>query len=237
MKSLDLFLLQELNQLKNYLYQENRFQIIKSEGVVQKAAPLKIEHSPQSPITELKEQVSQCTHCSLSQTRTQTVFSSGNDKSPLMIIGEAPGADEDKQGLPFVGSAGQLLNKMLKAIDLERDDVYVCNVLKCRPPGNRNPNEDEVQLCSPYLKKQIELVNPKIILTLGNFATKFILNTPQGISKLRGKSYSIDNRIVIPTYHPSALLHNESLKRPAWYDLKYLKLTLEKLKLLPLIRK
>ncbi len=182
-------------------------------------------------LSVVHQDVQSCQKCPLGQSRHQTVFADGNPNSSIMLIGEAPGSEEDRLGLPFVGKAGQLLDKMLGSIDLDRDKVYICNVLKCRPPGNRNPNDQEIENCSPYLEQQIQMVNPKIIVTLGNFATRFILKVETGISRLRGKTYQLDGRIILPTYHPSALLHNNQLKRPAWNDLKLLKSLILKLKL------
>ena len=225
-------LLQIIVDYKNLVYGEQRFQLVDRPQTTPDIAPTTVMQSidANSDIGKVSQQVSICTKCELSRTRTQTVFGYGDPESSLMIIGEAPGFDEDKQGFPFVGKAGQLLDKMLAAIDLKRDDVYICNVLKCRPPDNRNPKPEEIESCAPYLAKQIELIDPKIILTLGNFATKYILGVETGISRLRGKTYNKDGRTILPTYHPSALLQNPQLKRPAWHDLKYLKLLLQKVK-------
>lgn len=187
----------------------------------------------QNELKVLKQEVESCKLCPLSETRSQTVFARGNPKSPVMIIGEAPGKEEDQQGFPFVGRAGKLLDKMLLAIQIEPNQVYIANLLKCRPPQNRNPKQEEILLCSAYLERQIRLVAPKIILTLGNFATKFILKNPEGISQVRGKAYDWESSknpssaLVFPLYHPSALLQNPNLKRPAWEDLKTLKRLLQ----------
>jgi DNA polymerase len=176
---------------------------------------------------ELKKEVHNCMKCRLARTRRKVVFGEGNPHSMLMIIGEAPGADEDRQGEPFVGKAGQLLTKMLAAIDVSREEVFIGNILKCRPPSNRDPNQDEIQVCSHFLYRQIELINPQVILALGRFSSAFLLNSTSGIMKLRGKSYKLGDRIVVPTLHPSALLRKEELKRPAWEDLKLLRSILE----------
>ncbi|MDH4128299.1 MAG: uracil-DNA glycosylase [Spirochaetota bacterium] len=226
-------LLTILTDVKNMFYGENRFKVAcydtpKNNNNENQAVNEPIINAKTLKINDLMDKVKLCRKCLLSETRTQTVFGSGNFDSKVMIIGEAPGYDEDKQGFPFVGKAGQLLDKMLKAIDLTRDDVFICNILKCRPPNNRNPNDDEIKNCTSYLNEQINLINPKIIFTLGNFATQFILKDNRGITQLRGKTYNLDNRIILPTFHPSALLQNQNLKRPAWHDLKLLKLLLKK---------
>jgi DNA polymerase len=158
-------------------------------------------------IEEVAREASTCTRCRLSSGRTQVVFGVGNPAADLMFIGEAPGFHEDKQGEPFVGAAGQLLTTLLGEIGLRREDVMIVNVIKCRPPGNRDPLPDEIEACTPYLREQIRLVDPRIIVTLGNFATRFILDRPIGISRVRGQRFNIDGRVVIPTFHPAAILH------------------------------
>lgn len=181
----------------------------------------------------LKSRCLSCTRCRLSQTRRKVVFGSGNADAPLWAVGEAPGGDEDIQGLPFVGAAGQLLTKMLAAIGVDRNLIFITNILKCRPPGNRNPEEDEIQCCSPYLEEQMRLKNPKVILALGGFSSAYFLQSKEGITRLRGKSYEKNGRIIVPTFHPSALLRNEKWKYPAWEDLKMLKEILESKKINP----
>lgn len=163
--------------------------------------------------------VSTCTLCPLHKTRTQTVFSKGNPSANLMIIGEAPGIYEDKEGLPFVGKAGKLLDKMLKSINLSEDDAYIANVLKCRPPNNRDPQTEEVSLCSSYLKQQIELIQPKLILALGRFAGQFLLNQPLTLAKMRDHLHEHQSIPVIVTYHPAYLLRNPKDKKKAYLDL------------------
>lgn len=180
-------------------------------------------------LAEERVKVTQCIRCRLHRGRRRAVFGEGNIHSPLMLIGEAPGADEDKEGKPFVGAAGQLLTKMLEAIDIRRQDVFITNILKCRPPDNRDPLQDEIEACSLYLKKQIAQINPKIIVTLGKFATSFLLEQKIGIMKLRGQLFEKEGRLIYPLLHPSALLHNSQWKRPTWEDLKNLKKILEKM--------
>jgi DNA polymerase len=147
-----------------------------------------------------------CTRCRLAGGRTQVVYGVGNPAADLMFIGEGPGFHEDQQGEPFVGAAGQLLTRMLGEIGLRRDDVYIANVVKCRPPGNRDPLPDEIEACTPWLVEQVSLIQPRLIVTLGNFATKFVLNTSTGITRLRGQSFAWHGRTVIPTFHPAAIL-------------------------------
>jgi uracil-DNA glycosylase family 4 len=157
-------------------------------------------------LEELAREASTCTRCRLSAGRTQVVFADGNPDANLMFIGEGPGYHEDIQGLPFVGAAGQLLNRLLGEIGLRREDVRITNVVLCRPPGNRDPMPDEIEACRPYLTEHVALVDPKVICTLGNFATRVILDRPVAISRVRGERHSWQGRIVIPTYHPAAVL-------------------------------
>lgn len=164
--------------------------------------------------------VEHCRNCSLWETATHPVPGEGNPDADLVCVGEAPGATEDAQGRPFVGPAGQLLTKILGAIDLRREDVFICNVLKHRPPGNRNPGPDEVAACSPYLVRQIELLRPKVILALGTFAAQTLLQTRESIGKLRGRIHRYYGVPLIVTYHPAALLRNPAWKRPTWEDVQ-----------------
>jgi DNA polymerase len=148
-----------------------------------------------------------CTRCRLHESRTQVVFGQGDPRAELMFVGEAPGFHEDRQGLPFVGPSGQLLNRLLEGIGLRRQDVYICNVVKSRPPGNRDPLPDEIEACRPWLDAQIRLVDPKVVVTLGNFAARTLLETTTGISRLRGRTYPFQGRVLLPTFHPAAALH------------------------------
>ena len=148
-----------------------------------------------------------CTRCRLHQSRTQVVFGQGDPHADLMFVGEAPGFHEDRQGVPFVGPSGQLLNRLLEGIGLRREDVYICNVVKSRPPQNRDPQPDEIAACRPWLDAQIRLVDPKVVVTLGNFAAKTLLETTTGITRLRGQTYPFQGRVLLPTFHPAAALH------------------------------
>ena len=161
------------------------------------------------------EQVSGCTRCRLSQGRTQVVFGVGNPQADLMFVGEAPGFHEDKQGVPFVGQAGKLLDNLLGGIGLERSEVYIANVLKCRPPGNRDPQPDEIESCEPHLFRQIELIQPRVVATLGNFATKLLSGKPTGITRVHGQEQEVTlggNRVLLyPLYHPAAALYTPAM--------------------------
>jgi DNA polymerase len=176
---------------------------------------------------ELKQAVSGCTACGLHKTRTQAVFGVGDESADWMLIGEAPGAEEDRLGDPFVGQAGRLLDNMLAAIGLRRgDNVYIANVLKCRPPGNRNPQPEEVAKCTPHLLRQIELVKPKLILALGRFAAQTLLDTDASIASLRGRVHRYAGVPLIVTYHPAYLLRTLPDKAKAWEDLVFAKKTM-----------
>lgn len=164
-----------------------------------------------------------CRQCQLCESRTNVVFGVGAATVPLVFVGEAPGADEDRQGVPFVGRAGQLLTKIIAAIGLSRDDVYICNVLKCRPPGNRNPAPEEIQSCTPFLERQLEILRPKCICTLGLFASQYLLESTQSMGRLRGKVHDRRGIPVVPTYHPAALLRNPDLKAMVWEDVQILR--------------
>jgi uracil-DNA glycosylase family 4 len=168
-----------------------------------------LEPSPRwTSFDELAVVASTCTQCALAETRTQVVFGAGNPHAGLVFVGEGPGAEEDRQGIPFVGRAGQLLTRLIEGIGLTRDDVYICNVVKCRPPGNRDPLPGEIESCRPYLEAQLDFLEPRVVVTLGNFATRLLLGTKAGITKLRGQEfpYRDDQAVLIPTLHPAAVL-------------------------------
>jgi len=168
------------------------------------------------------EEIKDCQRCELAGTRTNVVFGAGNPSADLLFVGEAPGKNEDLSGKPFVGAAGKLLQYLLSTIGLTRDDVFIANVLKCRPPGNRDPKVEEIKTCRPYLDRQIELLDPKVICTLGNFATKLLLDTGDGITGLHGKRIEVDGRLVIPSFHPAAALYTPSLQDKLEEDFKIL---------------
>jgi uracil-DNA glycosylase len=176
----------------------------------------------------LREVALRCTRCRLAGERTQVVFSDGNPQGRVMVVGEAPGANEDRTGLPFVGAAGKLLDLLLASIDLSRrDSVYICNVIKCRPPGNRNPLPDEIEACAPFLRRQIELVRPEAILGVGTFAGQLLTGKDIPLGRLRGEVYSYEGTPLVVTYHPAALLRNGSWTRATWDDLQLLRTVLD----------
>jgi DNA polymerase len=174
-------------------------------------------------LADFHESIRDCRMCGLSEGRRTVVFGSGSPNADLMFVGEAPGADEDRTGLPFVGSAGALLTRMIEAIGFQREDVYIANVIKCRPPGNRDPMPAELQTCRPYLERQVALIQPVAICALGRFAAQTLLETGEPLGELRGRLFSYRGIHLIPTYHPAALLRNRQWKRPAWQDLQLLR--------------
>ena len=191
-------------------------------------AVIQIARSEPETLAVIRADIGDCTRCKLHGLgRTQIVFGVGNPDAELMFVGEAPGADEDIQGEPFVGRAGQLLTKIIEAIGRRREDVYIANVLKCRPPGNRNPEPDEVAQCEPFLMRQIDLVRPKVIVALGKFAAQCLLKTNDPITRLRGREYKFRDAILMPTYHPAYLLRTPSAKREVWEDMKRVKAILD----------
>ena len=199
-------------------------------GLVVGTASTELFSGPMAQLESLDavaKEVAGCTRCALHRTALNPVPGTGNPRAELMIVGEAPGATEDEQGKPFVGAAGQLLTKILGAVNLERDDVFICNVLKHRPPGNRNPMPDEVTACSPFLFRQFELIRPKAILALGTFAAQCLLQTKLSIGKLRSQIHRFHGVPLIVTYHPAALLRNPSWKRPTWEDVQLVRRILD----------
>ncbi|HVH29466.1 MAG TPA: uracil-DNA glycosylase [Vicinamibacterales bacterium] len=183
--------------------------------------PAVIPLVPAKALNEVRSDIGDCTRCKLSGLgRSQVVFGVGNPNADLMFVGEAPGADEDLQGIPFVGRAGQLLTKIIEAIDLKREDVYIANVIKCRPPQNRNPEPDEIETCEPFLFRQIDIIKPRVIVTLGKFAAHTLLRCEDPISRLRGRVFDYRGAKLIPTFHPAYLLRNPASKREVWEDMK-----------------
>lgn len=189
-----------------------------SSASTQKESPAKFRD-----LSDLYEQSKNCTRCRLAATRTNFVFGEGNPEAQIVVIGEAPGAEEDTQGRPFVGRSGKLLDKILEAIGFSRDDVFICNIIKCRPPENRNPLSDEIECCMPWLKTQLQLIKPKILLLLGRVAANTVLDNKQSMGNLRGKIIRWSGYDVIVTYHPAALLRNPNWKRHCWEDVKMLR--------------
>lgn len=197
------------------------------ENIIRDSAPmslLKEDWMDAKDANDLNSLINKCEKCSLSQTRKNFVFGTGNPNADVMVIGEAPGADEDEKGEPFVGRAGKLLTDILKAINFSREEIFICNILKCRPPDNRNPNPEEILKCEPYLLKQIELIKPKLILCVGTFAGQTMLRVKEPLGKMRGKIYNLtfnDLKVkAMVTYHPAALLRNPNWKKPTWEDVQ-----------------
>lgn len=171
-------------------------------------------------LEEIRADLGDCHRCTLSKGREKLVFGCGNEKARVVFVGEAPGREEDKQGLPFVGEAGRLLDRMLFAMGLCRDDAYLCNLLKCQPPGNRDPKTNEIALCQPFLGRQLVAIRPRVIVTLGRFAAQALLSNEDDFNQVRGCWHTYGGMAVMPTYHPAYLLRNPALKREAWEDLK-----------------
>jgi len=207
-----------ISDLKTYL------EYLKGMGIISlPSSEMELEKPTRSQVLTLEEvrkELGDCKRCKLHQTRRTIVFGEGNEKATLMFIGEGPGYDEDVQGRPFVGRAGQLLTKIIQSINLQREEVYIANIIKCRPPQNRNPEPDEIQSCNPFLRKQIQVIQPKIICALGTFSAQTLLKTETKITALRGKFYDLEGIKVIPTYHPAFLLRNPDKKREVWEDMK-----------------
>ena len=190
--------------------------------------PVAFARSEREVLSAIREDIGDCTRCKLHGLgRQQIVYGVGNPDADLMFVGEAPGADEDIQGIPFVGRAGQLLTKIIEAIGLKRDDVYIANVIKCRPPGNRNPDPDEVEACEGFLFRQIDSIQPRVVVALGTFAAKALLKTQDPISRLRGRVYEYRGAKLIPTFHPAFLLRSPDRKRDVWEDMKRVRALLQ----------
>jgi DNA polymerase len=181
-------------------------------------------------LNQLNSICSKCNRCRLHENRTNIVFGEGNPQTDLMFVGEGPGSNEDRLGRPFVGKAGHLLDKMLKAIDLTRDEIYITNIVKCRPPGNRNPQESEIEKCLPYLRWQVKIIKPKIIVSLGSISAKVLINEDIKITKDRGRIFTKGKIKFIPTLHPAYLLRNPNAKKDSWEDFKLISKTLKELR-------
>jgi DNA polymerase len=207
-----------ISDLKSYL------EYLKGMGIASfPASEMKLSESNPSRVMTLEEvrkELGSCERCKLHRTRRTIVFGEGNEKATLVFVGEGPGYDEDVQGRPFVGKAGQLLTKIIESISLSREEVYIANIIKCRPPQNRNPEPDEIQSCNPFLMKQILVIQPRIICALGTVSAQTLLKTDTKISALRGRFFDLDGIKVIPTYHPAFLLRNPERKREVWEDMK-----------------
>ncbi|TWJ14358.1 uracil-DNA glycosylase [Geobacter argillaceus] len=237
-------LLAELRALRGYVteLEESGMELIPldqaeppPEMVESVVVPIAAESEPvyaPAPVTEpegldsIRRELGECHRCQLGDGRTNLVFGVGNPRARLVFVGEAPGHDEDLQGEPFVGEAGQLLTKIIQAMGFQREEVYICNVLKCRPPGNRNPQPAEIEQCQPFLLRQVQAIAPAVIVALGTFAAQTLLATKEPISKLRGRFHDYHGIPLMPTFHPSFLLRNPAMKREVWDDMKQVMLRL-----------
>ena len=225
------FLMQEQDLFGNIIYPSSEHMRGKKGSTEGARSPYPAEAwAGTGSLPELNTSICECQKCSLGSTRIKFVFGVGNPNAEVVLIGEAPGADEDAQGEPFVGRAGQLLNKILEAIHFKREEVYICNILKCRPPNNRDPLPEEVEQCEPYLWKQLELIKPKIILCLGRISAQVLLKTTDTLTKLRENVHDYRGIPLIVTYHPAALLRNPNWKRPAWEDVQKLRKMYDEMK-------
>ena len=214
-----------LRQARQFLETENGFGIFEvpageKEGVFLDGASRSAVSDKKTALAQWEKKYRDCAMCALSSTRTNVVFGAGSPNARLMFVGEAPGFDEDRQGLPFVGAAGQLLTKIIEAMKLTREDVYIANCLKCRPPQNRNPLPTEIATCSPILAEQIRIIRPQILCALGKFAAQTLLQTEEPISRLRGRFFDWNGIKLLPTFHPAYLLRNPSDKKFVWEDMK-----------------
>jgi DNA polymerase len=192
------------------------------------ASPYSILPTP-CTLSHIRDEIGDCRRCKLHLKRKNIVFGAGNEKAELVFVGEGPGEDEDIEGLPFVGRAGQLLTKIIEAMGMKRSDVYIANIVKCRPPNNRNPESDEIECCFPFLKRQLEAISPLIIVALGTFAAQTLLGSRERVSQMRGRFHSYNGIKVMPTFHPSYLLRNPDEKRVVWEDMKMVMEELKKM--------
>ncbi len=215
--------------LRNYLEEEKAsgfegWPLTAKKQIKSKSSPpSRAEASPIISLADVRAELGDCRRCKLHTRRTQIVFGTGNPRAKLVFVGEGPGRDEDLQGQPFVGQAGKLLTRIIEAIQLTREEVYIANIIKCRPPENRNPEPDEIAACEPFLIKQLAVIQPKLICALGTFAAQTLLQTSDKISSLRGRFHSYRGILLMPTYHPAFLLRNPNYKRDVWEDVKKVK--------------
>ncbi len=223
------YFMQQQDLFGNTIYHEEEQNLKKSAVGEKIKLPEELLVSSKS-LSDFNKEINTCLKCPLGHTRTNFVFGIGNPAADVMFIGEAPGADEDAQGEPFVGRAGQLLNKILSAVELKREEVYICNILKCRPPNNRDPESTEMETCTPYLYRQIELIKPKFIICLGRIAGQWLMQTNNTLTSLRGKFHDFRGTKLMVTYHPAALLRNPNWKYPAWEDMKMFRKAYDEMK-------
>lgn len=212
---------QDLAELAGSLHQYLRYQaVVGLEWLSRSMIPT--AEKPVESLEQIRVHLGECRRCRLHQSRKHIVFGEGNPSAPVVFVGEGPGHEEDRQGRPFVGAAGRLLDRIILAVGWQRRAIYICNVLKCRPPGNRDPQSDEIDQCGPFLKRQLRAIRPQAILALGSFATRFLLSSEQPISRLRGRLHQFEGIPVVPTYHPAYILRNPLRKRQVWEDVQLL---------------
>jgi len=217
-----------ISQLKDYLQAQRELGL--DCLILNRPWRLQGERARPMNLAEIRELLGDCKRCKLHTGRRNIVFGVGSEKADLVFVGEAPGAEEDEQGEPFVGRAGQLLTRIIEAIKLKRDQVYICNIIKCRPPANRNPEPNEIAACEPFLIAQLQAIRPKLICALGTFAAQTLLRTREPIGKLRGRFHSYQRIPLLPTFHPAYLLRNPSEKRKVWEDMQLLQREYARLK-------
>lgn len=220
----------EFLDLVKDIKEEFKYQI--SMGITEIESDLTLPTQRKGPLSlaSIREEIGECKRCKLHMKRRNIVFGTGNVDAELVFVGEGPGEDEDIEGFPFVGKAGQLLTRIIEAMDMRRDDVYIANIVKCRPPNNRNPEPDEIESCAPFLKKQLEIIRPRLICALGTFAAQTLLASQEKISQMRGRFYSYNGIRVMPTFHPAYLLRNPAEKRLVWEDMKRVMEELKRMK-------
>jgi DNA polymerase len=219
------FLREQISERLRFYHSITAVGLARGEAPKAPSPPVSVRREER--LEEIRSDLGECTRCRLHEKRTHIVFGVGNPKARLMFIGEGPGHEEDRQGLPFVGAAGQLLTKIIHAINLGREDVYIANVVKCRPPNNREPEPDEVESCRPFLDRQIDAVGPKVICALGRVSALNLLRSDEGISRLRGRVFPYRGAKLVPTYHPAFLLRNPAKKRECWEDMKLVRRLLD----------
>lgn len=210
----------EFLDLVKDIKEEFKYQISMGMTEIESDPPALTQLEGPLSLALIREEIGECKRCKLHLKRRNIVFGTGNDKAELVFVGEGPGEDEDIEGLPFVGRAGQLLTRIIEAMAMKRDEVYIANIVKCRPPNNRNPEPDEIESCAPFLKKQLEAISPRLIVALGTFAAQTLLANKEKISQMRGRFHSYNGIKVMPTFHPSYLLRNPDDKRLVWDDMK-----------------
>lgn len=225
------------DHLKRELLEQIRERLRYYASITTVGLPRRSSASVQQPASSLqegaetleviREDLGECTRCKLHENRRTLVYGVGNPNADLMFVGEGPGYEEDVQGIPFVGPAGQLLTKIIEAIQLTRDEVYIANVVKCRPPSNRDPEPDEIATCRPFLERQVAAIRPRVICTLGRVATQAMLSTEKPLGRMRGQQFSFGDAVLVPTYHPAALLRDPSKKRDTWEDMKLIRALLD----------